>query len=107
MIKKYAFYFVFALVCFSGVSAQSGKQNVAQKTELNFYPNPVTDGKIYITSNTSTTSNKEIEIFDVLGKSVLKTTVVRELNISSLTAGVYLIKIKEGDNVATRKLIIK
>lgn len=108
MEKKYITYLFFTLILsVSSVAfSQEGKQSPTQKTELNFYPNPVSDGKIYITSSTAT-SNKEVEIFDVLGKSVLKATVVRELNISSLTPGVYLIKIKEGENSATRKLIIK
>src|SRR5690554_4127103 len=108
MIKKHLTYLFFAMilsVSSLGLS-QENKPNVAPKTELNFYPNPVSDGKIFITS-TTTTSNKEVEIFDVLGKSVFKTTVVRELNISSLSPGVYLIKIKEGENSVTRKLVIK
>ena len=108
MIKKYLTYLFFALILSAGFVSfsQDNKQSVTQKTELNFYPNPVSDGKIYITSNTAT-SNKEIEIFDVLGKSVLKATVVKELNISSLESGVYLIKIKEGENSVTRKLVVK
>lgn len=108
MIKKYLTYLFFALILSAGFVSfsQDIKQSVTQKTELNFYPNPVSDGKIYITSNTAT-SNKEVEIFDVLGKSVLKATVVKELNISSLESGVYLIKIKEGENSVTRKLVVK
>lgn len=107
MMKKYFTYliFVFTLSVSSVVFSQD-KHSVTAKTELNFYPNPTTDGKIYITSS-STASNKEVEIFDVLGKSVLKANVVRELNVSSLSAGVYLIKIKEGENTVTRKLVIK
>jgi hypothetical protein len=31
----------------------------------------------------------------------------KELSVASLTSGVYIIKIKEGDLRATRKLIIK
>lgn len=108
MAQKYLTYLFFVLILsVSSVGlSQENKPNVAQKAELNFYPNPVSDGKIFITA-AMTTSNKEIEIFDVLGKSVLRSTVVRELNISSLTSGVYLIKIKEGENSVTRKLIIK
>jgi len=109
MIKNYLTYFIFAvsLLFCSGISAQNNKPLVTQKTELNFYPNPVVEGKIFITSTTGATTNKEVEIFDVLGKLVLKATVVRELSLSSLPAGVYLIKIKENDFTATRKLIIK
>jgi len=50
----------------------------------------------------------EITIFDVLGKRVLQTILnSRELNVSNLSPGVYIIKIKEDDATATRKLIIK
>ena len=107
MAKKYITYLIFVLtLSVSSVVFAQDKQAVIQKVELNFYPNPTTDGKIYITSN-SVATNKEVEIFDVLGKSVLKATAVKELNISSLGAGVYLIKIKEGENSVTRKLVIK
>lgn len=107
MIKKYTTYLFLVLITLVGfVVLAQDKQPIAQKIELNFYPNPVSDGKLFITSNI-TTSNKEVEIFDVLGKSVLKATVVRELNINSLSPGVYLIKIKEGEISVTRKLIVK
>jgi bifunctional pyridoxal-dependent enzyme with beta-cystathionase and maltose regulon repressor activities len=50
---------------------------------------------------------KKIEIFDVLGKKVFETiSASKEINVSSLTAGVYIIKVKEGEATATRKLIV-
>lgn len=83
--------------------AQEGKQPIEV---IGFYPNPVSSGKIYITSKTSL--DKEISIFDVLGKKVLQTTISsRELNIATIPPGVYIIKITEGDTTATRKLIIR
>jgi hypothetical protein len=90
--------------------AQESKGASAAKQEsiegLNIYPNPVSTGRIYITSKS--TQNKEVEIFDVLGKKILQATISsKELNISALTPGVYIIKIKEGDATATRKLIVK
>ena len=73
---------------------------------LSFYPNPVSSGKIYITSKSSL--DKDITIFDVLGKKVLQVTLnAKELNIASLSPGVYIIKIHEGEATATRKLIVK
>ena len=73
---------------------------------LSFYPNPATNGKIFISSRS--TVAKEVEIYDVLGKKVLQiTSSSKEINISMLSPGVYIIKIKENDNTATRKLIIK
>lgn len=70
------------------------------------YPNPATQGKVYIV--TATNQPKEIHIYDVLGTPVLQTTIFgTELNISGLGAGVYLIQVFEKDKVATRKLIVK
>jgi len=109
MTKNY-FYIILLLCCFFsvGISAQESKPQQSGTTieGLNFYPNPVSNGKIYITSKTSL--DKEILIFDVLGKKVLQAVITsKELNISTLSPGVYIIKIKEGDATATRKLIVK
>jgi hypothetical protein len=41
-------------------------------------------------------------------KKMLQATLTgKELNISGLTPGVYIVKIKEGDATATRKLVVK
>ena len=88
------------------VHAQAAKAQETQIDGLNFYPNPVSNGKIYITSKS--TLDKEITIFDVLGKKVIQTVLnSKELNISNLSPGVYIIKIREGEATATRKLIVK
>jgi len=112
MIKNY-FYITLLLVLFFSlsVSAQEEKQqSKLQETTviegLSLYPNPVSNGKVYITSKND--SDKEIVIFDVLGKKVLQTSMrSKELNVSNLSPGVYIIKIDEGDATATRKLIVK
>ncbi len=75
-------------------------------TDLSIYPNPVSNGKIYITTLKNAT--KDIQIYDVLGKKVLSASVFgKELNISKLTPGIYVLKIKEGNNSATRKLVVR
>lgn len=110
MAKNY-FYIILLSLCFfsAAVSAQESKQQPnAGIEELSFYPNPVSNGKIFITSKSS--QSKEIAIYDVLGKKVLQATLnvnVKELNIATLSPGVYIIKIKEGEATATRKLIVK
>jgi hypothetical protein len=99
----------FCLSTFS-VAAQETKQQPKVQDNtiegLNFYPNPVTNGKIYISSKSN--DDKQITIFDVLGKKVLQTTLTsKELNVATLSPGVYFIKIEEGESSATRKLIIR
>jgi hypothetical protein len=112
MAKNY-FYSAILLVFFftMGISAQDTKQQPRlQETSviegLNLYPNPVSSGKVYI--STKNDSNKEIIIFDLLGKKVLQTLISsKELNVSSLNPGVYIIKINEDNATATRKLIVR
>jgi len=111
MLKNY-FYIALSVLLLSSLSAKAQDSKVQARNQetsiegLSFYPNPVSNGKIYITSKLSL--DKEITIFDVLGKKVLQTVLnSRELNISALSPGVYIIKIKEGEATATRKLIVK
>lgn len=112
-MKKNYFYITSLFLLFSlSTNAQEGKDSaLASKQEqpfenLNVYPNPVGNGKIYISSKSS--APKDVEIYDVLGKRVMQTTLAtKELNISALNPGVYIIKIKEGEQRATRKLIVK
>ncbi|MBE0391793.1 T9SS type A sorting domain-containing protein [Flavobacterium sp. PL002] len=112
MAKNY-FYSVLLLVFLFSLSsnAQDTKQlpKAQQSTTiegLNLYPNPVSNGKVYI--STKNDAEKQIIIFDLLGKKVLQTTLIsKELNISSLSPGVYIIKIDEQNATATRKLIVR
>ena len=112
-MKKNYFYTILLLVFFFTLSSnaqeikpQPNPQANSVIEGLNLYPNPVSNGKIYI--STKNDSNKEIIIFDVLGKKVLQTMLnSKELNISNLSPGVYIIKINENEASATRKLIVR
>lgn len=73
---------------------------------LNMYPNPVSNGTLHITSNSS--EAKSISVYDVLGKQVLNTkTVNNAVNVSSLKSGSYIVKITEDGKTDTKKLIIQ
>lgn len=110
MKKNYIFLLLFVLLFL--VSHQSIGQSGYQNNDSNniegltIYPNPVSQGKLYIT--TKQNSIKEVEIFNVLGKSIFKTTMfTKELNVSKFHAGVYLLKITENNISTTRKLVIR
>jgi hypothetical protein len=112
MAKKYFYIILFFFTLFSlDIQSQEVKATESNRTQqptiegLTIYPNPVNSGKIYISSKSSL--DKKVEIFDVLGKKVLETMITtKEVNVSNLSAGVYIIKIKEGESSATRKLIV-
>jgi hypothetical protein len=73
---------------------------------LTMYPNPLSGNTLYLTS--SANAAMSVQIFDLLGKEVLKATVVNNsVNVAKLTAGVYVVKITEEGKTATRKLVIQ
>lgn len=80
------------------------KQNTI--SGLNMYPNPVSNGVLYITSSSEVA--KSIEIFDLLGKQVLNSkTSNNSINVSELRAGTHFVKITEDGKTNTKKLIIQ
>jgi hypothetical protein len=73
---------------------------------LKVYPNPVTNGNLFITTDSNTA--KQVVVYDILGKQVINATVTNQpLNVSNLNAGVYMVKITESGKTATRKLVIQ
>lgn len=97
------FYLIISLLF---ISLSYGQNSKADIDGFKLYPNPVTSGKVYI----STTMNapKHIFIYDVFGTQILKSTILgKELNLGNLDAGVYVLRVLEKNKVATRKLIVK
>lgn len=72
------------------------------------YPNPV-EGKTFKITTASFTT-KTVQIFNVLGKKVYTTEVNgvnNDINVASLNAGIYILKVVEEGKTASKKLIIK
>ena len=76
---------------------------------INLYPNPVTQGKIYIkrASNDFNTVN----IYSVLGSKMLQiqlnsNNLLEEINLSSLNSGLYFVEISNGKEKATKKILV-
>lgn len=116
MKKKYLYIFLLILITSFSAQAQTAKNSgIAEQTKtentldkVQIYPNPVTSGKIYISAETGSTKN--IELYDMLGKRIFVTEMngyQKELNVSNLKAGVYILKLSEKNNSITRKIVIK
>jgi len=98
-------YFVITFLCISFSYAQDAQAN-GDIDGFKLYPNPVTDGKIFI--STADNAPKQIAIYDVLGTQVLEAKISgTELQLHDLDAGVYVLRVFQNNNVATRKLIVK
>lgn len=73
---------------------------------LTMYPNPLKGNTLYLTSTANAAMS--VQIFDVLGKEVLKSNVMNNtVSVSGLNAGVYIVKITEEGKTASRKLVIQ
>ena len=72
------------------------------------YPNPISGNNLTITTNS--TDNKNVQLFNVLGKKVFTASFSgtrKTLDISNIASGIYILKVTEGTSVATQKLIIE
>lgn len=76
-------------------------------SKFSVYPNPVTDGKLYISSDSS--SEKQVAIYSVLGQKVLETKTANntEINVSQLAKGAYILNVTEDGKSESKKMIIK
>lgn len=73
---------------------------------LNIYPNPVSNGTLFIDTNAN--ADKKVVIYNVLGKQVLSTsTSGNSINLGNLNSGIYIVKVTEEGKTATRKLVIR
>jgi len=78
--------------------------SIADESRLDFevYPNPVND---FININSKLHINK-VEIYSVLGKQILSTSVnLNRIDISNLNKGVYFIKVYSSNNVGINRVV--
>ncbi len=70
------------------------------------FPNPVTSGtlNIYTRNNRS----KTVIIYDILGKQVYNRIIsATSIDVSNIAKGVYILRVTEGENTSSRKLVIQ
>ena len=83
--------------------ATAGTEDIALSS-VKMFPNP-TKNSLQFSKNSN--ENLDIEIFDVLGKSVLRIDNVRnEVNVSELNSGLYFVHMSLGNLKSTKKLIV-
>jgi len=90
----------------SDVTPNTLSINQVEANTFNVYPNPTSTGYVNITSKTNDVIN--VAVFDILGKQVINNTVNNNrLDVSTLTTGVYIMKISQNGQVITKKLVVK
>ncbi|MDA9069585.1 T9SS type A sorting domain-containing protein [Algibacter sp.] len=113
-MRNVYFLFLFATLTFFTSQNMDGQNHVinpatqANIEGLSIYPNPVNNQRSFINIASKLSLIKNIEVFDVLGKRVFTTVLSgKELNISNLRKGVYILRITENNISESRKLVIK
>ena len=81
---------------------------------FNVFPNPVSNGELFISNANSFTGRMTIEIINVLGQSVntfslenQSGTESKKINVSDLTKGIYYLRISSKEVTKTQKIIIE
>jgi subtilisin-like proprotein convertase family protein len=76
------------------------------------YPNP-SNGIFNLEFNSKNTSDVEISVFDMMGRSILKrvfknksTKFKENINIQNISSGIYILQVKRGNEISSQKLRI-
>jgi len=77
----------------------------SSKQNFDIFPTLVSEGIIHITS--SKNSMKSVKIFDMSSKLMMSIQTQKEVNVSSLEKGNYIINIEEDGVSTSKKIIIK
>ncbi len=89
----------------SALTASGIAENSLGNFELSMYPNPVSNGKSTLTYTLTQTSNVTINVYNVLGASVINSTNEKQtigkhetvIDFETLTKGIYFVKLTSGD----------
>lgn len=74
---------------------------------LNIYPNPST-GRFYLQMGDAFKANTKVEVFNVVGMKVFETLATAyktEIDLSAMKQGVYYVRIDDGQNIITQKIM--
>jgi hypothetical protein len=82
----------------TSTASTTGINNMSSK--LYIYPNPAKD------ILTIEGSYKSVDVFDILGNLVLSSEATKNINVSSLADGVYMLNIKTENGIVAKKITI-
>jgi hypothetical protein len=80
--------------------------DVVNHTEFSVFPNPVQNQLKFLTHE-GLSENATIEIFNALGQSVFQAKMPNSnsLDVSTLSSGMYFVKVSDGNQSATKKIL--
>lgn len=87
-------------------------EEVADSEIIRIYPNPVTDGYLYLNLASYGNKSLEVNIYDISGKKVLHQVLQNAgdaypLEVQNLNPGIYMLRINQNGTIKTAKFIIQ
>lgn len=101
---------------YKDITSTLGVTDLGKKANFGIYPNPIVEKKATILLDVKEKSNNtgSVEIYDLTGKKVYESSLTnqsglykKDLNLSQLSAGNYIVKITYGGVTETKKIIVK
>lgn len=91
------------------VSVEGGTMTVSDlnKNISSVYPNPVVDSFNVNLSSKFNANNVTVTVTDLAGRTVKTFGAASSYNVADLAAGVYVVKITDGQNTETKKIVKK
>lgn len=82
--------------------------DVVNTTEFSVFPNPVQNQLKFLTHQ-DLSGMASVEIFNALGQSIFQAKMPndKQLDVSTLSSGMYFVKVSDGNQSATKKIIKK
>lgn len=81
-------------------------------SEFSIFPNP-NSGEFTIKLNSFSTSKIKVEVYDIQGRAVFNNSYLNNsnfnqiINLNNVQAGMYLVKVSDGERQTTKKIIVK
>ncbi|WP_159800635.1 T9SS type A sorting domain-containing protein [Flavobacterium sp. MK4S-17] len=101
---------------YKDVTATAGFKDLNNNMSFGLYPNPSTDKRVTVIYDlkNSTPDKNIVTIYSIAGAKVYETEITnnsgfytKELNLSQLSPGMYIVQFKSGNASQSKKLIIK
>lgn len=101
---------------YKDITQSLSTSEVGSKVSFGVYPNPAPNKQVTLLYDTKDLSagKGQVQIFDLSGRKVYETEIAKsagfykkELNLSHLNSGVYLLNLKIGNHTETKKIILK
>lgn len=99
------------LVAFDTVHLVTALENLPAGLKVGLFPNP-SNGKVFISIESKTAESVDIEVYDVNGQLIMQRTEQNalfklfDLEFDKVAAGIYMAKIKVGDALINRPIVI-